>query len=257
MRVSFARHIARVLDCNQGDGAVSSAVNSDDGLQLVPLGVVLPDLNAYRKLVHHIAHDDVSQTLEFTYRYPLYKGNEHIKAELRPGISALKKFDIYFQHGIADERARVDFAQKFRARYLRQYPSSEGQDVLRASAEVLQLSFVLKDPAESEDPRRIARALRQHPHDRDAIERLERTGLVDKENRTGNLLLFLDHVYNPFRYKDPRVREVRYGPREKDPVVVELHVTGAMPGLFMHLVGNLAHRVQGRVTWLEDFGDGR
>jgi hypothetical protein len=223
----------------------------------LPLGIVLPDLSGYREIVHAVASSRHTQDVEFTYRAPIFKGNDAIVEGLKSANGALEKFDVYFNHAIGDETERVRFAQEFRKRYLSRFPRSEGQDVFRASREVLQFRFILKNPGEDRDRADVARALKQFPHDKDVLAHFEDTGHIDASNRTGYLALFLDHVHNPTRRSDPRVQEVMYGPREKDPVIIELMTNGALPGLFGHVVGPLVYKVHGAIVFLEDWGDGR
>lgn len=216
----------------------------------LPIGLVLPDLEAYRGLVRAIAEATFIAELEFTYGAPLFKGTPAIVEGLKQATSALEKFDVYFQHGILDEAARVKLAQGFRYRYLNRHPYSEGSDVFAASADVLQFRFRLMDPRQLDDGPRALAAARSEPHDTEVLNALEKDAPVDNAHLRGRIKLFLDHVYNPRRRKLPEVQEVLTGSRAADPVIVELETSGALPGMFAHLLSPLVDEVDGALVWL-------
>lgn len=216
----------------------------------LPIGLVLPDLEAYRDLVHAIATAAFVTEVEFTYGAPLFKGNDAIVEGLKGAVSALDKFDVYFRHGILDEAARVKLAQGFRLRYLNRHPYSEGSDVFAASADVLQFRFRLMDPRQLDDGPRALVTARQQPHDGDVLSALEKDAPIDNAHLKGRVKLFLDHVYNPRRRKLPEVQAVMTGRRAKDPVIVELETSGALPGLFAHLLEPLVKGAGGALVWL-------
>lgn len=216
----------------------------------VPIGIVLPDLPAYQRLVHAIAGASYVAETEFTYSAPLYKATPEITDALRDARTALEKFDIYFERGILDEEVRVKLAGAFRQRYLRAHPRSEGSDVFVASADVLQFKFELHQPATMEGGSEALWVTESLPHDRDVMECLKQGETVERAHLRANVKLFLDHVHNPRRRDVPEVQEVMTGPRERDPVVIELMTNGALPGLFGHLLVPLVHPLDGALVML-------
>lgn len=216
----------------------------------IPIGIVLPGLQSYQKLVHAISEAPYVTETEFTFGAPLYKATEAISDGVRDSRTALEKFDVYFERGILDERQRVQLAQAFRLRYLRANPRSEGSDVFKASGDVLQFAFVFAQPATLEGGTLAVAGAASLPHDRGVMESLQRGDTVDRAHLKGTLKLFLDHVYNPRRRDLPAVQEVMTGPRKEEPVVVELMTDGAVPGLFGHLLAPLVHPLDGALVML-------
>jgi hypothetical protein len=218
--------------------------------QQIPIGIVLPRLASYQHLVHALATAPFVTETEFTFGTPLYKATKAICERLLETKTALEKFDAYFEHGILDEEQRVLLAQVFRQRYLRANPRSEGSDVFNASGEVMQFSFILHQPANLEGSEAAIAVAESLPHDRAVMESLKRGQGIGRDHLKGTLKLFLDHVYNPRRRDLPAVREVMTGPRQYEPVVVELMTNGALPGLFGHLLAPLVHPLEGALVML-------
>ncbi len=216
----------------------------------VPIGIVLPDLGAYQRLVHAISEAPYVAETEFTYGAPLYKATAGITCALKDARTALDKFDVYFEHGILDEETRVQLAAAFRQRYLRANPRSEGSDVFAASADVLQFRFELRQPAIIEGGSEALWVTESLPHDKDVMDALKQGDTVDRRHLRGNVKLFLDHVHNRRRRELPEVQEVMTGARARDPVVVELMTDGAVPGLFGHLLAPLVHPLEGALVML-------
>ena len=77
------------------------------------LGLVLPLLSSYKRLVHAVSASPLVGMTDFAYGAPLYKGNPKIVADLATAESALDKFDAYFDHGVLDEEERVRLAHAF------------------------------------------------------------------------------------------------------------------------------------------------
>lgn len=216
----------------------------------VPIGIVLPDLGAYQRLVHAIADAPCVAETEFTYSAPLYKATPEIADALKDARTALEKFDVYFERGILDEEVRVKLAAAFRQRYLRAHPRSEGSDVFLASGEVLQFRFELHQPATIDGGSEALWVTESLPHDRDVMDALKQGDTVDRNHLRGNVKIFLDHVHNRRRREVPEVQEVMTGPRARDPVIIELMTDGAVPGLFGHLLAPLVHPLDGALVML-------
>lgn len=216
----------------------------------VPIGIVLPDLGTYQRLVHAIAEAPYVVETELSYSAPLYKATPEITEALKGARTALEKFDVYFERGILDEDTRVQLAGAFRQRYLRAHPRSEGSDVFLASGDVLQFRFELQQPATLEGNEEALWVTESLPHDRTVLDVMKEGGLVDRAHLRGNVKLFLDHVYNPRRRELPEVQEVLTGPRAADPVIIELLTDGAVPGLFGHLLAPLVHPLEGALVIL-------
>lgn len=216
----------------------------------IPIGIVLPDLVSYQRLVHAIAEAPSIAETELSYCAPLYKATPAITEALKGVRTALEKFDVYFEHGILDESTRVKLASAFRQRYLTAHPRSEGSDVFAASGEVLQFRFQLQQPARLEGAEEALQVTASLPHDREVLEAMAKGEPVDRRHLQGDMKLFLDHVYNPRRRELPEVREVMTGPRAKDPVIIELLTDGAVPGLFGHLLAPLVHPLEGALVML-------
>lgn len=228
------------------DGALEDRLASHQ----VPIGIVLPDLATYQRLVHAIAEAPSIDTIELSYSAPLYKATPAIVEALKDVRTALEKFDVYFEHGFLDEETRVKLASAFRQRYLKANPRSEGSDVFAASGDVLQFRFQLKQPATLEGFEDVLAVTASLPHDREVLEAMKQGELVDRRHLQGELKIFLDHVYNPRRRELPAVQEVMTGPRERDPVIAELMTDGALPGLFGHLLAPLVHPLDGALVIL-------
>ncbi|MCP4503330.1 MAG: hypothetical protein GY822_25625 [Deltaproteobacteria bacterium] len=216
----------------------------------VLIGVVLPELMSVQKLITQLASLDAVNETEFTFGAPLYKGNDAIRENLPKTTSALEKFNCYFEHGILDEEARVGFAQAFRKKYIQKLPGSEGSDVFLASAEVLQFRYRLDLPTSAEALQALAPVVEKHPHDPAVIADLKEGRGLAKDQLSGWLKIFLDHVYNPRRRKLPEVEEVLFGSRRKDAVVLELAVSGGAPGLHHEVFEPLVDELDGAMVWL-------
>ncbi len=220
------------------------------GTRELPLGIVLRDLEAYQTLIHLVADESSVVETEFTYSAPLYKATDAIKEALKSGPGALEKFDIYFEHGILDEAVRVQLASAFRKRYLEQHPRSEGSDVFKASADVLQFRFGLNWPNDRDEAQGLLDKIVQHPHDSTLVAEVRKGAGVATEHLRGRFALYLDHVYNTRRRDEPAVAEVMFGSRRRNPVVIELFTNGAMPGYFLHVLEPLVDEVDGAIVWL-------
>lgn len=216
----------------------------------VPIGIVLPDLATYQRLVRAIAEAPYVAETEFSYSAPLYKATPAITEALKDARTALEKFDVYFERGILDEDTRVKLAAAFRQRYLRANPRSEGSDVFLASGDVLQFRFELHQPATLDGGDEALWVTESLPHDRTVLEAMKQGELVDRRHLRGNVKIFLDHVYNRRRRELPEVQEVLTGPRAHDPVIVELMTDGAVPGLFGHMLAPLVHPLEGALVIL-------
>jgi hypothetical protein len=216
----------------------------------IPIGIVLPDLVSYQRLVHAAYNAPFVAECEFTYGAPLFKATDAIKQRVREARDALQKFDAYFELGILDEAQRTQLAAAFRQRYLKAHPRSEGSDVFLASGDVLQFTFELSQPNTLDDGGQALWVAQSLPHDKSVMDALSQGQSIDRNHLRGRVKMFLDHVYNPRRRELPDVQEVMTGPRERDPVVVELMTDGALPGLFGHLVAQLVHPIDGALVML-------
>ena len=215
------------------------------------MGIVLRDLRSYQQLVHVLHREPAVEAVEFTYRAPLFKGNAAIREALVPGSAAIDKFDVYFEHGILDEEARVNIAQRFRRDWIRRRPGSEAQDVFAASGELLQFVFRLRPPHRCADPQAAMDAIARHPHDADQLAALRAGRAIDPVHLSAEIRIFIDHVFNPRRRKAPTVQAVMTGARTHDPVIVELMTTGGIPGYFVHQLEPPIDEVDGALVWLE------
>jgi hypothetical protein len=216
----------------------------------VPIGIVLPDLESYQRLVHAIARAPFVAETEFTYGAPIFKATPEITDAARKAGSALDKFDVYYDACILEEEMRVKMAAEFRKRYLKANPRSEGSDVFLASGDVLQFKFELAQPSLLADREQALQVAYSLPHDKSVMDQLVAGESVDRAHLQGRVKLFLDHIYNPRRRELPEVQEVMTGPRADDPLVVELMTNGALPGLFGHLLAKVVHPMFGALVML-------
>lgn len=216
----------------------------------IPIGIVLPDLVGYQRLVHAIHEADFVAETEFSYGAPLFKATPDIEQRVRASVGALEKFDAYYELGVLDEEQRVKLAGAFRQRYLRANPRSEGSDVFLASGDVLQFAFELAQPNTLDDGGQALWVAQSLPHDKSVMDALSQGESIDRNHLRGRIKLFLDHVYNPRRRELPEVQEVMTGPREDNPVTVELMTNGALPGLFGHLLARVVHPLDGALVML-------
>lgn len=216
----------------------------------VSLALVLPRLDAYAAFVHRIAACPAIAEVEFTYGAPLYKATPAIAAALPGARGALDKFDLYFSQGILEESLRVRLAAQFRRQYLTRHPGSEGSDVFAASADVLQFRFRLDDPRQLPEGRALLLRAAEHPHDARVLADWRRGRPIERPVLMARCKLFLDHVYNPRRRSCPEVQTVMTGSRTHDPVILELEVHGALPGLFWGVLEPHLDAVDGALAWL-------
>lgn len=230
----------------------SQELNSQEVYEFKPvvIGIVLPDLLAVQKLVRAIAGMDIIDETEFTFGAPLYKGNDAIVEGLKSVNSAIEKFDVYFEHGILDEEERVRFAGAFRKKYLQKFPGSEGSDVFVASADVLQFRYQFGLPTSQKELQAFGDLVEKHPNDPRLLYALFEGKGVGREHLKGRVRIYLDHIYNPRRRKLQEVQDVMTGGRRKDPVVLELAVSGGVPGLHHELLEPLVDEVDGALVWL-------
>lgn len=214
------------------------------------LGLVLPLLSSYKRLVHLTSQSSAVAMTDFAYGAPLYKGNEKIVADLATADGALDKFDAYFDHGILDEEQRVRFAHAFTKQYAKKHPGSERQDLFLASGDVLRFMIELKPPLSMSDPKAALEAIEDLPHDARVLSAIRSGQSVERDALRGDFKLFLDNIYNPRRYDDDEVRRVRADVKSDRPLVVELWTNGAIPGVFVHALGPLVDDVGGKIVLL-------
>ncbi len=214
------------------------------------LGLVLPLLTSYKRLVHHVAGCPQVAMTDFTYGAPLYKGNPKIVADLATAESALDKFDAYFDHGILDEEERVRLAHVFTKQYAKKHPASERQDLFIASGDVLKFMFEVKPPLTMPDSKSVLESIEKVPHDGKVLATIRAGQSVEREALRGTCKLYLDHVYNPRRYEDDEVKRVRKDVQAERPVVVELLTNGAIPGVFIHVLQPFVDEVGGKIVIL-------
>ncbi|MFZ9889304.1 MAG: hypothetical protein ACO3JL_17560 [Myxococcota bacterium] len=217
----------------------------------VPIGIVLPSIESYRLLVHAIFGSPAVIETEFSYAAPLFRATPQLADQVRAARGALEKFDAYFDTCILDEEMRVKMAAAFRQRYLRANPRSEGSDVFLASGDVLQFRFEFAQPTQLDDVSYTLDVVELLPHDPVVLKALREGERIARGHLQGSLKLFLDHVANPRRRQDAEVREVMTGPRADDPIVLELMIDGALPGLFGHLLAPHVHAIDGALVMLQ------
>lgn len=240
----------RESDFRSDTGAPVHAEAENISKLAVTLGIVLPRLESYRALIHGLTqHSEVAE-VEFTYGAPLFKATPQIVEGLKQASGSLGRFDVYFEHGILHEPTRVRLAQKFRQRYLNRHPYSEGSDVFAASADVLQFRFRIDEPRYLLAPTRALEAIARAPHDANILSQVRAKDPIAREHLSGRVKLFLDHVYNPRRTALPEVKKVMTGSRTHSPVIVELEMDGALPGLFWHVLEPRVDEVDGAMVWL-------
>lgn len=240
----------RESDFRSAEGKPIEA-NPEELSQLaVTLGIVLPRLEAYRSLIHTLTQHSEIAEVEFTYGAPLFKATPEIVEGLRNATSQLDRFDVYFSYGILHEPTRVRLAQRFRQRYLNRHPFSEGSDVFAASADVLQFRFRIDEPRHLAAPNKAMASIQREPHDERIVQQILSREPIDRAHLTGRLKLFLDHIYNPRRAALPEVQKVMTGSRTHSPVIVELEMDGALPGLFWHVLEPRVDEVDGAMVWL-------
>jgi hypothetical protein len=220
-----------------------------DGKKL-PMGIVLRDLEAFQKLIHIFTDESTVASYEFTYRAPLYKFSREVSEKLAEGLSSLEKFDLYYEKGILDEKARVQLAAKFRADYIRKNPASEASDLFFASGDVLAFKLLLRPPSDLVEMAPALDAIAAHPHDEAVFKALCAGGRIDENHFVAEVHMFLDHVYNPRRRDLPIVKQAMTGARARDPVIVEMYTSGAIPGYFIHILEPPIHDVDGALVML-------
>ncbi|MFH1812528.1 MAG: hypothetical protein ABIJ09_27595, partial [Pseudomonadota bacterium] len=81
-------------------GTVNSFGMASSFAHELAVGLVLPDLESYRLLVHELYKQPWNAQMEFTYCPPLLRGTKEISRALRMAGGALDKFDVYLEHGI-------------------------------------------------------------------------------------------------------------------------------------------------------------
>jgi hypothetical protein len=214
------------------------------------MGIVLRDLEAYQKLIHILTEESTVASYEFTYRAPLYKFSREVTERLAEGLSSLEKFDLYYEKGILDEKARVQLAAKFRADYIRKHPASEASDVFFASGDVLSFRLLLRPPSDLVEVEAALAAIAAHPHDEAVLAALRARERIDESHFVAEVHMFLDHVYNPRRRDIPAVKQSMTGGRARDPVIVEMYTSGAIPGYFIHVLEPPIHDVDGALVML-------
>lgn len=226
-------------------------MNADAGAAPpVVFGVVLRDLESYRRLVHALATSSLVASTDFAYTAPIYKGNDKIVAGLAKANGSLEKFDIYFEHALADPGERVRFAKAFAAQYLRKFPASERQDLFLASGDVLKFTFELMTPLALDNPVAALTAIEHTPHDQVVLDALRSGGGVDRAHLRGDVKIFLDHILNPRRREVPQVQTAMMEIETDAPVIIELVTTGGMPGYLYYVVHPLVQALDGRLVLL-------
>lgn len=223
----------------------------EEGQRQALLGLVVPDLDTCRRLLHLIRDDPAVEEVELSVGAPLFKGSPAIKAALEAGNGGLKdKIDAYFAHGLSDEAARVDFARKFSTAYLSRHPRSERQDVFAASADVFVFAFDLRQPMQLEVPHEAFDAIAGGPHNPESLARL-RSGIgLPKPSLRVVLRLFLDFAPNPRRHSEPLVKDAIAALDLKTPFVIEVEVSGDIAGWAGFVLDRCAAQVGARAVWL-------
>lgn len=216
----------------------------------VVFGVVLRDLESYRRLVHALATSPVVASTDFVYTAPIYKGNEKITAGVAASNGSLEKFDVYFEHALADPGERVRFAKMFAAQYLKRFPASERQDLFLASGDVLKFSFELVPPLALDNPVGALSAIEQTPHDQALLDALRGGGTVDRAHLRGTVRIFLDHILNPRRRELSQVQTAMMELETDAPLIVELVTTGGLPGYVYYVVHPVVQALDGRLVLL-------
>ena len=216
------------------------------------MGLVLPNLEAYQRLVHEISDAHFTSNIELTFKAPLYKCTPEIKDRLKDAGGVLDKFDIYFEGAVLNEEVRVQIAQTFRKQYVARAPRSEASDIFYASGDILQFSFEMKHPSDLDGEPELLEEVARYPHDTEVVHGYRDFKRLNKEHRTGEVRLYLDHVFNP-RWRDlEAVRAMMAYPWMKEPVVAELFTSGAIPGAFVWALWPMLRRLEGGLIWLPD-----
>ncbi|OGQ25019.1 MAG: hypothetical protein A2138_08500 [Deltaproteobacteria bacterium RBG_16_71_12] len=225
-------------------------MNAAQGAPPVIFGVVLRDLESYRRLVHTLATSSLVASTDFAYTAPIYKGSDKIVAGLAMANGSLEKFDVYYEHALENPGERVRFAKAFAAQYLRRFPASERQDLFLASGDVLKFSFELMTPLALDNPVAALTAIEHTPHDQAVLDALRGGGGVDRAHLRGDLKILLDHILNPRRREVPQVQAAMMEIETDAPVIVELITTGGMPGYLYYVVHPLVQALDGRLVLL-------
>lgn len=213
------------------------------------IGLVLPDLDAYRQLLHRLRADAAVDEVELSVGAPLWKGSDAIKAALAAGAGLADKIDAYCQHGLIDDAARVAFARRFQMAYLSRHPRSERQDVFAASGDVFVFAFDLKPPMQLPVPREAFDAIGAGPHDVVALARYRGGEPMAREVMRVVLRLYLDFAPNPRRHDEPAVRAV-VDELGLSPWVIEAEVAPDVAGHACAVLDRCARPVGGRAVWL-------
>jgi hypothetical protein len=214
------------------------------------VGVVLPNLESYRHLLHLVRADEAVDDVELTVAAPLWKGSEAIKAALGAGAGLADKIDTYCVHGLIDETARVGFARRFQVAYQHKHPRSTRHEVFVASGDVFVFAFFLKQPMQLELPRVAYDAIAAGPHDAAALARHRSGDGVPKEALRVTLRVYLDFAPNPRRQSEPAVRAAAAS-CGNDVFVIEADADPALVGWAHAVLDRVAAQVGGRAVWLE------
>ncbi len=216
------------------------------------IGLVYPDLDAHRRLLHLVAADARVDGVEFSVSAPVYKGSPAIVSALADADGLRGKIDAYFEHGLIDEAARVGFARAFQVAYTKRHPRSERQDVFVASGNVVVFAFDLLQPMQLPVPREAYDAIAAGPHVSAALARLRSGDGVDKGQLRVVLRVFLDFAFNPRRHLDSQVQAACAEIDCARPYVIEADVGHAVAGYPLMVLDSLARQVGGRAVWLDE-----
>lgn len=214
------------------------------------VGIVLPHLEAYRRLLHVLRGDVAVEDVELTVSAPMWRGNDAIKSSLAVGAGLADKIDTYCRHGLIDEGARVAFARRFQVAYQTKHPRSTRHDVFVASGDVFVFAFFLKQPMQLELPREAFDAIAVGPHDVAALARHRAGDGFSKDLLRVALRVYLDFAPNPRRHREQAVRVVAAACGD-DVFVIEAEASAAIVGWAQAVLDRAAVQVGGRAVWLE------
>jgi hypothetical protein len=215
------------------------------------IGVVLPSLEAYRRLLHILRGDAAVDDVELTVGAPMWKGNDAIKTSLAVGAGLADKIDTYCRHGLIDEGARVAFARRFQGAYQAKHPRSTRHDVFVASGDVFVFAFFLKQPMQLDLPREAFDAIAGGKHDAVALARHRAGDGFPKELLRVALRVYLDFAPNPRRHREAAVLAVAASCGD-DIFVIEADAAPAIRGWAQLVLDRAAVQVGGRAVWLEE-----
>jgi hypothetical protein len=215
------------------------------------LGLVYRRLHDHHRLVTALLDHPLVAVVDFSVTAPLFKGNPAIVAALARAQGLKEKIDAYFAYGLLDEDERLRMARMFAARFARSHPRSVRRDLFVASGNVLVFSCVLRPPPLDRRADEVLSALQSAPVDASLLCAVQAGHAVAPAHLTFSLRVFIDHVLNPLRHKDPAVVVAADELDAHPPCVIEVEVSPGLPGYVQWVLAPVARQMDARLVWLQ------